>query len=452
MTNTRRRFWRSVPGVWVVRSLAGLLLAACVASAGCAGPPQAVEPLLTPEQQALNVESFEYVWATIRDKHFDPELNGVDWAAVREELLPEVEQAERMSQARAVMSDLIGRLGQSHFAIFPAEVYKDLEVPAGEGSRDGSVGIELRLIEGRPLVTRVEEGSPAAEAGVHPGWEILRVGEAETAPIIERIEQADLGPIERQFVVVRGVGRRLLGQMDSTVEVAFLDGDGREVELALTRAVRPDKRIEFGHLPAMYSRFESREIADDIGYIAFSVFFDPMTVMTAFGDAVRSFMDADGIIIDVRGNPGGIGAMAMGMSGWLVDARNQYLGTMKTRDTELKFVLNPRVETYQGPVAILVDELSGSTTEIFTGGLQDLGRARIFGSRTAGAVLPSAIERLPNGDGFQYAFAGYVSASGKVLEGNGVTPDQEVVHTRKALLAGRDLVMEAAVEWIRGQS
>ena len=434
-----------------MRGLPGLLLAAGVVSTGCAGSPKAVEPLLTPEQRALNVESFEYVWTTIRDRHFDPELNGVDWAAVREELLPEVEQAERMSKARAVMYDLIARLGQSHFAIFPAQVYKDLEVPAGEGPRDGSVGIELRLIEGRPLVIKVEERSPAAEAGVHAGWEVLRVGDAETAPIIERIEQADLGPVERQFVVVGALGRRLLGEVDGTVEVAFLDGDGREVVLELTRVMRPGKRIEFGHLPGMYSRFESRKIADNIGYIAFSVFFDPMTIMKAFGDAVRSFMDADGIIIDVRGNPGGIGAMAMGMSGWLVDSKNQYLGTMKTRDTELKFVVNPRVETYQGPVAVLVDELSGSTTEIFTGGLQDLGRARILGSRTAGAVLPSAIVRLPNGDGFQYAFANYVSASGKVLEGDGVTPDQEVVHTRDALLAGRDLVMEEAVEWIHGQ-
>jgi carboxyl-terminal processing protease len=162
-------------------------------------------------------------------------------------------------------------------------------------------------------------------------------------------------------------------------------------------------------------------------------------------------MDADGIVIDLRGNPGGIGAMAIGMGGWLVDERNLYLGTMKTRETELKFVLNPRVKTYDGPVAILADELSGSTAEIFTGGLQDLGRARIFGSRTAGAALPSMIERLPNGDRFQYAFASYVSASGQALEGDGVTPDHEVVHTRDALLDGRDLVVEAAVQWIREQ-
>ncbi|MFQ5491254.1 MAG: hypothetical protein ACE5GE_11070, partial [Phycisphaerae bacterium] len=53
---------------------------------GCAGVPDADHALLTVEQQALNVEAFDYVWTTIRDKHFDPQLNGVDWQAVREEL------------------------------------------------------------------------------------------------------------------------------------------------------------------------------------------------------------------------------------------------------------------------------------------------------------------------------------------------------------------------------
>jgi carboxyl-terminal processing protease len=65
--------------------------------------------------------------------------------------------------------------------------------------------------------------------------------------------------------------------------------------------------------------------------------------------------------------------------------------------------------------------------------------------------LPSIIERLPNGDGFQYAFANYVSESGAALEGNGVEPDVEVIPTREALLAGRDPALEAAVEWILAQ-
>jgi carboxyl-terminal processing protease len=83
--------------------------------------------------------------------------------------------------------------------------------------------------------------------------------------------------------------------------------------------------------------------------------------------------------------------------------------------------------------------------------MKDIKRARIFGSRTAGAALPSLVEKLPNGDGFQYAFANYVSEGGQPLEGNGVTPDVEAPLTRKALLAGRDEALESALSWIRQQ-
>ena len=70
---------------------------------------------------------------------------------------------------------------------------------------------------------------------------------------------------------------------------------------------------------------------------------------------------------------------------------------------------------------------------------------------SVGAALPSVLERLPNGDGFQYVFANYISQGGAALEGAGVTPDVEACHTRTALLEGRDLVLEAAVDWIRSQ-
>jgi carboxyl-terminal processing protease len=97
----------------------------------------------------------------------------------------------------------------------------------------------------------------------------------------------------------------------------------------------------------------------------------------------------------------------------------------------------------------LVDETSASTSEILAGGLKDLKRAHIFGTRTAAAALPSAIEMLPNGDGFQYAMANYVSQGGKPLEGIGVSPDVEAPLTREALLAGKDPALDAAVNWIQ---
>jgi carboxyl-terminal processing protease len=100
---------------------------------------------------------------------------------------------------------------------------------------------------------------------------------------------------------------------------------------------------------------------------------------------------------------------------------------------------------------VIVDGMSASTSEIFAGGLKDLGRAKIFGERTAAAALPSLIEKLPNGDGFQYAVANYVSEGGKPLEGIGVTPDMPVRVTREALLTGHDPALDAALEWIEKQ-
>jgi carboxyl-terminal processing protease len=78
-----------------------------------------------------------------------------------------------------------------------------------------------------------------------------------------------------------------------------------------------------------------------------------------------------------------------------------------------------------------------------------MGRARILGTRTKGEALPGQFKQLPNGDLFIYATANFISAKGRTLEGIGVIPDEEVNHTREALLEGRDLAVEAAVKWIR---
>ena len=417
--------------------------------AGCA--TAAKEPPLTPEQRQLNLESFDYVWTTIRDKHWDPELGGLDWAAIRDDLRPRVEQAAVMSESRAAFFELINRLGQSHFAIIPAELYKDMEGPAGEGRWDGVPGITVRVVDRHALVTAVNEGSPAAEGGVRPGWEIVGVGDEDLIPKLEAVGEEFADKTWKDHTLARVVTSRWRGPVGEPVAISFIDGEGRKVDLDVPRVEERGRRIQFGNLPPMYVWTEVKTLDDSVGYIAFSSFFDPINVMPVFNEAMTSFMDTEGLVIDVRGNPGGIGPMAMGMAGWLIEDEKRHLGTMYMRNAELNFVVIPRVETYRGPVALLVDGLSGSAAEIFAGGLKDLGRARVFGGRTVGAALPSTIERLPNGDGFQYAFANYVSAGGEELEGIGVIPHVEVAPTREALLEGRDPVVEAAVAWIKDQ-
>jgi carboxyl-terminal processing protease len=402
---------------------------------------------LTEEQRQSNLESFDHVWTTIDEKHWEERPGGLDWQAVRDELRPHVEQAATTDEARRAIYEMIERLGQSHFAIIPAQFYEELNF----GSGSGTTGIVARVIDGRAIVISIDEDSPAADAGVRPGWVVLRVGKEWLEPKIAELSQEFAGSLYRDLVLASSVNGRLSGPIGEQVTVQFLDGRGRKIKRKLSRVEQPGNLVTLGFMPPVRVWIHHRPLEDDLGYIAFNMFIDPGRLMPTFNEAMQEFLETDGLVIDLRGNPGGIIAMGMGMAGWFIDEKDRRLGTMFTKDQEVKVVVFPRPETYDGPLAILVDGLSGSCSEIFAGGLQDLGRARIFGSRTAGAVLPSVIEKLPNGDGFQYAFANYVSQGGEELEGQGVIPDQAITPTREALLEGRDEVLEAAIAWIRTQ-
>ena len=199
----------------------------------------------------------------------------------------------------------------------------------------------------------------------------------------------------------------------------------------------------------MSLRVDSTTLAGGVGYFSLSSFLDPPRVLPAFDAFIRRHAGAPGVIVDLRGNPGGISGMAAGLAGYFVDREGQSLGQMVTRDGRIPFTINPRLPPYRGKLAILVDGQSESTSEIFAAGLQDLGRARIFGQPTTGAALPSTVMTLTNGDRFQYAIADFIRADGQRIEGVGVRPDTIVPLTRAALLAGLDAPLEAALDWIR---
>jgi carboxyl-terminal processing protease len=402
---------------------------------------------LTPEQHKLNIDSFEKVWTTVRDKHWEKNPGGLDWKAVHDELRPKIEKTTTMDEARAVMREMLGRLKQTHFGISPADVYTDVE--GGSGSRgEGATGIDLRVLDGKAVVTGVDPGSPAEKAGIKPGWIVIAAGGKPLAPVIEKLQH---DPTIHELQITRALLAALSGTAGDKIKATFLNGAGKEVTFDVGLGEARGNPASFGNLPKMHVWFESKKLSNT-EYVRFNMFLDLPRLMANFGDAVMSCLSCDGLIIDLRGNPGGIGGMAMGMAGYLVDQDGKQLGTMYVRDSKLNFVINPRANVFRGPVAILVDGDSASTSEIMAGGLKDIGRARVFGTRSAAAALPSVIERLPNGDGFQYAIANYISEGGKPLEGLGVTPDVEVKLTREALLSGHDPVVDAALEWIKKSS
>lgn len=428
-------------------------LAACGGSA----PAPRSEPIAVD----LATATFDTAWALI-DRTIDSlEAGDLDWDAVGEELRPRARTTSSDS-LRAVIAEMITRTGLSHYALIPrgaADVLEEMDASAGARDNRGGVGVETRVVGDEILVTGVESGSPAADAGLRTGWVIDQVGDVVFADVVEKLGDS----LERRERDLRiwVLARALMdGSIGSEVTLHARDGADTTHELTLTRVEKPGTMNKFGHLPPTNTRLVHRWIehgGERYGYIHFNIWLVPIAAQ--FQEAIDIYREADGLIVDLRGNLGGIAGLAMGLAGHVMDEQLP-LGVMSSGATVLNLRVNPqrvnkageRVTPYAGPLAILQDELSISTSEFFAGGLQYHGRAHVFGSASGGQALPSRLVTLPNGDVLQYAFADYVDPGGARLEGRGVIPDTPVAVKRADLLAGRDAPLEAALAWIAAQN
>ena len=420
--------------------------AACAAAALCAAA--AVASAQAPQ----GVETFDAAWTLIRDSHFDKSMNGVDWNAVRAELRPRAQAAATSAELRRVVRDMIGRLGLSHFAIIPATA----DTPGQSGDLGGDPGFNVRLVGRDLLVTAVDRDAAPL---VRTGWRIIDIGRAPVADLLSGLFSGADKDNERLLNVEawRLAETRLRGPAGSTLEITFEDGAGARLARALERRPENGQPVTVGSLPTMFVRVETERRRTPAGAAAGLIRFNVWmaAVDAPFQRAIDEFRSSDGIVIDLRGNPGGLAAMLMGISGHFVGERKT-LGVMKTRDAELQFFANPRlvtaggvrVEAFAGPVAILVDAMTGSASECFAGGMQSIGRARVFGQTSMGQALPALFDRLPNGDVLIHAYGDFVTANGTRLEGRGVIPDEILPLRREDLLAGRDRALEGALDWI----
>jgi len=363
------------------------------------------------QQNRLKVDSFELVWSTLRDHYWDKTMAGLNWQSVHNNYIKELKAAGTADAARSVMIRMLELLPSSHLAIIPGELYsagrnagnsREPAVDAGdqEGDDSGSTGLDTIVIDGQIVVEAVEEGSSGARAGVRPGWVIDSVDGAATQRLsaIGSVSQSRA----RGNLAAEIVQSWLSGPVGSHAYISFMNGAGKAVACNIQRQASPGEVVRFGNLPPERVRIEHRRLESGVGYIRLNLFLDPPKGMPEVERSVIEFANAPGIVLDIRNNPGGLGIMAMGIAGWFVPEDGQRLGTMTGRDETMNFIVNPRLHAYQGRVAILVNGDSASTSEILAQGLRDLGRARIFGTRPAGAALPSHIIRLPNGDRFQY--------------------------------------------------
>ena len=400
-------------------------------------------PLAQPENSAAQLlpevtraETFEFVWGKINDTYWDRSFNGVNWKAIHDKYFPLVKVAARSDEFHRLLNQMVGELHVSHVRIMPPGAVVGLASRASD-LKNGGVGLELRWINNQLLIVDVEPDSQAQAAGIRRGFVISTVnGKTPQVLYTEFFKKNPGFPLREEISRVRSVDAEVRGSPNTNLTLDVLNDRNEIVKLALERKAH-----------SLGASFESKRLEQNIGYIKFNAFFG--NVLERFQAAVRELRETRGLIIDLRGNPGGAGDMAPAIANILSKGGGS-LGISKFRYESRSFAYRGSgAEAYKGLVVLLVDELSGSTSEVFAGGLQENNRAMVIGTTTAGAVLPSLVEVLPTGGALVYVVSNFQTPNGTVLEGRGVIPDIVVQLSRAGLLGGHDAPLERAKAVIR---
>ncbi|PYT03286.1 MAG: hypothetical protein DMF60_18925 [Acidobacteria bacterium] len=323
------------------------------------------------------IEVFEDVWGTVNEKYYDPSFHGVNWKAVRERYRPLIEREDSDDEFYNLLKRMVGDHTRFHT---PQERRERERLQAV------SAGISIYEVEGKPVVVGVEPGSDAASAGVEEGMIVIAI---DGKPISERIKEARsrvAGSSTDRAVQLRIFRMLVDGDPGTPLKMSLARADGSLLEVALTRRIVADTAVVTSHLlPSGY------------GYIRLTLWKSP--IRKQFKKALEHLKNAPGVIIDIRGNPGGEAEEVAKIASYFF-ARRVPFGKFSGRSGKSIFLRTDEDDQiYNGPVAILVNEGSGSGSELFAGVMQESGRAVVIGRRSCGCVLGISRYRSVKGKG-----------------------------------------------------
>jgi carboxyl-terminal processing protease len=423
-----------------------IAIAAVCLLAGCSSTPRQPVPYvpqkLSAEQRAA---AFDQVWQTIEKQYVDARFNGVDWPAVAARYRPQLLALGDDAAYWRGLNRMVGELKDAH-----TSVRSPLEAHATPTQR-GHFGLALARLDGHIVLQGVAGNSQAALLGLRPGQRVLQV---DGTPVDTWWQQASSQ--------VRGSSTERSNQILVNRELNARAVDSRlvlQVQPAETGAAPLTVTLQQDPVGPALLGVRSHLLANGVGYLRLSRF-DPL-MRGGMEASLSRLADAKGLILDLRGNPGGAFNMAIGLLGWLLE-RPGSVGRIVTRDNQPLTALyglidvTPNMDVKAAarritvPLAVLVDEGSASAAELAAAVLQDQKRARVFGTASCGCLLGvrSGGEDLPGGGRLLYSQFDMQIGNRPRVEGAGVVPDVLVPPTMASLHTGTDTVFEAAQAWM----
>jgi len=370
---------------------------------------------------------FRLVWRTLRDRFYDPEMNGRDWEAMLAKYEPIAAEAPDSRTFDRVVGMLLGELNASHLT-FLSEVWPEAwENEGAEFQTTRHVGLRFaRHAPGDPLrVASVIAGSPAdtCQPPIRPGDTILRVN-------------------GRRVDASTPVHRFMNGRMDRQIEVAWRDADGREHHQRL-EPITYEKATELAEAEVVVdNRRRVEELSNGrLGYVHIA-----RMVWDEFERFEREIYAAghgkDGLVIDIRDNGGGFITDHL----LTVLCQPRHAVTIP-RGGAPGYPQSRKVyASWHKPLVVLCNQNSFSNAEIFAHAIQTLDRGPLVGMPTAGGVISAAKDRILDAGTLRVPFRGWFLPDGEDMEMNGATPDHLVRPTPGQLAAGQDPQLAKAVD------
>ena len=283
----------------------------------------------------------------------------------------------------------------AHSQFMDPETYEELKVDTqGEF---GGLGIEITIKDGILTVITPIQDTPAWKAGIKSNDRIVKINSVLT----------------REMSLTDAV-KKMRGKPGGIVNLTILrDTEKKLLDFKITRGIIKITDIKY-----------TRILENGIGYIRISEFRENtfLELNKSLGVLSRQRMKA--LIIDLRNNPGGLLDVAIKVTGKFLGP-NKLIAYTKGRqkNQDLEFFSEAKNTNLELPLAILINEGSASGSEIVAGALQDYQRAIIIGNKSFGKGSVQTVIPLGDGAALRLTTSHYFTPSGKIIQGQGITPD-----------------------------
>lgn len=343
---------------------------------------------------------FDRSWKIIKKSYFDSSMNEQDWYRWKLHYQGKIKTDE---DAYVAINTMLESLNDPYSKFLSKKEYAELNTSID--SKITGIGVNIFSNAGKITVFNVIEGTPASNSGIKSGDIVFAVDKKE----VSGMSISDVAGLVR-------------GPENSMVDLTLLRNNKK-----ITKNIKR-KEIKIKTVKSSVDK--------NIGYIQILSFIG-LTTSNEFLEALEKTEKTEGLIIDLRGNPGGLLPNAVFIANLFIPEGK--IVSVVGRNG-LKQDLSAQKANYNvnKPLIVLIDHSSASASEILSGALKDYKKAKLVGTTTYGKGMVQEVLPMPNETGLNLTIAKYLTPNGTDINKKGITPDVPVEITTDDLKKNND--------------